>query len=439
MARRRVRWRGAVAAALVLAGVGVVTGNATLLLAATVPLAYLVYGSVSTATVPDGLTVTRLIEPRVAPPGRPVTVTVTVTNDSDRTLSDVRVVDRVPEDLAVLDGSPRGGQTLAAGESLTLEYSLVARRGDHEFGTPRVRVRGVGAGMVGTTDRLNGGDDTLVCRLDADAPPLSDRGDVRIGRLTTATPGDGLTFHSTREYRHGDPAGRIDWRGYAKQGDLATINYDRQVSATVVFVLDARNVARVSAGPGRPTAVELGAYATTRAMNTLLHGGHNIAIAVVGCLGDGPAGLRWLPPGGGSGHRSRAITMLSDTLDELDPEAESTPDLQRQCRKLGELVGREAQFVFVSPLLDDAPVEALERLASFGNERSVLSPDIVAANTVTGQYEQVRRRTRLARCQAGGARTIDWRRGTPLPTILELTFAVEAKRADAGVRAGGGR
>jgi uncharacterized protein (DUF58 family) len=174
-------------------------------------------------------------------------------------------------------------------------------------------------------------------------------------------------------------------------------------------------------------------------MNTLLHAGHNIAIAVVGCRGDGPAGLRWLPPGGGSGQRSRAITMLSDTLDELNPTDEHDPDLQRQCRKLGELVGREAQFVFVSPMLDDDPVEALERLASFGNERSVLSPDIVAANTVTGQYEQVRRRTRLARCQAGGARTIDWRRGTPLPTILELTFAVEAKRADAGVRAGGGR
>jgi uncharacterized repeat protein (TIGR01451 family) len=428
-----------VAAALVLAGGGVVAGNATLLLAATVPLAYLVYGSVSTATVPDGLTVSRHIEPRVAPPGRPVTVTVTVTNDSERTLSDVRVVDRVPEALAVLDGSPRGGQTLAVGESLTLEYSLVARRGDHEFGRPRIRIRGVGAGMVATTDRLDEGDDTLVCRLDADAPPLSNRGDVRVGRLTTATPGDGLTFHSTREYRHGDPAGRIDWRGYAKQGDLATINYDRQVSATVVFILDARDVARVAAGPGRPTAVELGAYATTRAMNTLLHAGHNIAIAVVGCRGDGPAGLRWLPPGGGSGQRSRAITMLSDTLDELNPTDEHDPDLQRQCRKLGELVGREAQFVFVSPMLDDDPVEALERLASFGNERSVLSPDIVAANTVTGQYEQVRRRTRLARCQAGGARTIDWRRGTPLPTILELTFAVEAKRADAGVRAGGGR
>jgi uncharacterized protein (DUF58 family) len=427
-----------VAGSVILAGAGVIAGNATLVLAATIPLAYLLYGAVSTATVPDELTVTRRVEPRVAPPGRPVEVTLSVTNDTDRTLSDLRVVDGVPEALAVLEGSPRGGQTLEAGETLTLEYTLIARRGDHDFAPPRLRVRGAGAGTIATTERVPSGDERLICRLDADAPPLSDSGETRVGRLTTDTPGDGLTFHSTREYRHGDPAGRIDWRGYAKQGELATINYDRQVSATVVFVLDAREVARVSAGPGRPTAVELGAYATTRAMNTLLHAGHNVAVAVAGLDGDGPAGLQWLAPGNGSGQRSAAIALLRDALDTMDDSEGSGAPLAEQCRRVAELVSREAQFVLVSPMLDDDPVEAVELWAGFGQPRTVLSPDIVAANTVSGQYEQVRRRTRLARCQAGGARAIDWRRGTPLPTILEITFAVEARRADAGIRAGGG-
>jgi uncharacterized repeat protein (TIGR01451 family) len=263
VARRRTRWRGAVVAALVLAGVGVVDENGPLLLAAAIPLAYLGYGALSTASVPEGLTVARDIDPRVAPPGKPVTVTLTVTNDADRTISDVRVVDRVPDDLAVMDGSPRGGRTLSPGETLTVEYTLVARRGEFDFPPPRLRVRGMGAGSLATTARAPDGDDTLVCRLDADAPPLSDSGDTRVGRLTTSTPGEGLTFHSTREYRHGDPAGRIDWRGYAKQSELSTINYDRQVSATVVLVLDGRAVSRVAAGPGRPTSAELGAYATT--------------------------------------------------------------------------------------------------------------------------------------------------------------------------------
>ena len=432
---RRVRWRGAVVAAVVLGFVGAVEGNGTLLLAATIPLGYVAYGAVSTASVPETLTITRHIDPRVAPPGHPVTVTLSVTNDGDRTLSDLRVVDPVPEDLAVLQGTPRGGGTVEPGETMTVSYTLVARRGEFDFPAPRLRLRGVGAGAVATTDRPAAGDSRLICRLDADAPPLSDAGDTRVGRLTTDSPGEGLTFHSTRKYRHGDPADRIDWRGYAKQGELSTVNYDRQASATVVFVLDAREAARVAAGPGRPTAVELGAYAATRALNTLLGAGHDVAVAVVGVDGDGPGGVVWLPPAGGSEQRSRAIAVLGDAIDAA-PTTER--DHTRQARKLGGLVDRDAQFVLVSPLLDDAPVAMVEQWSAFGGARTVLSPDVVASNTVSGQYEQVQRRTRLARCQAGGARSIDWRRGTPLATILEATFAVEANRAGGGVRAGGG-
>ena len=432
---RRVRWRGAVVATVLLGFVGGIEGNGTVLLAGTIPLAYVAYGALSTASVPETLTVTRQVDPRVAPPGRPVTVTLSVTNDGDRTLSDLRVVDPVPEALAVLQGTPRGGGTLEPGETMTVSYTVIARRGEFDFPAPRVRVRSAGAGAVATADRTPAGETRLICRLDADAPPLSDIGDTRVGRLTTDSPGEGLTFHSTREYRHGDPAGRIDWRGYAKQGELATVNYDRQLSATVVFVLDAREAARVAAGPGRPTAVELGAYAATRSLNTLLGAGHGVAVAVVGVDGDGPGGLMWLPPGSGSEQRSRAIAALGDALDAA-PATERDPT--RQARKIGGLVDRDAQFVLVSPLLDDIPVAMVEQWSAFGGSRTVLSPDIVASNTVSGQYEQVRRRTRLARCQAGGARTIDWRRGSPLPAILEATFAVEAHRAGGGVRAGGG-
>lgn len=436
MARRRTRWRGAVVAALVIAGVGVIDENGPLLLAAMLPLAYVGYGTLSTASVPEGLTLSRRIDPRVAPPGKPVTVTVTLSNDSGQTISDVRLVDRVPADLAVMDGSPRGGQTLSPSETLTVEYTVLARRGEFDFPPPRLRVRGIGAGSLATAERVPDGDDTLICRLDADAPPLSDSGDARVGRLTMSTPGDGLTFHSTREYRHGDPAGRIDWRGYAKRSELSTINYDRQVSVTVVLVLDGRSVSRVSAGPGRPTAVELGAYAATRALNSLLQAGHEVAVAVVGVDGDGPSDLVWLPAGSGKRQRSTAIKTLGGALEMESPDE---VDSETQCRRLGELAGREAQLVFLSPMLDDGAVDMLETWGALGNHRTVLSPDTVAANTVSGQYEQVRRRTRLARCQAGDVRTIDWRRGTPLPVILEATFAVEAKRADAGVRPGGGR
>ncbi len=57
-----------------------------------------------------------------------------------------------------------------------------------------------------------------------------------------------------------------------------------------MFVVDARSLARVTAGPGRPTAVELGAYATTQALTSLLDAGHEVGLAIVGIDGDGPAG-----------------------------------------------------------------------------------------------------------------------------------------------------
>lgn len=449
MARRRPRWRGAVAAAVALAGAGLWQGNGTLLLAATLPLGYLAYGAASTAAVPDDLVVSRSIEPSTAPPGRPVSVALTVRNESDRTLSDVRVVDGVPTDLAVLDGSPRGGETLAAGEAFTLDYTVVARRGEHGFDSPRVRVRGTGGGAIATAVRSPEGDDALVCRLDADAPPLSDRESDRVGQLATDDPGDGSAFHSTREYRRGDDAGRIDWRGYAKRGTLATVNYERWVSTPAVFVLDAREQSRVAAGPGRPSAVELGAYATTRALASLLRAGHRVGVAVVGVDGDGPAGLTWLEPGDGRDHRARALSLLESAADAAASgrgeeaetsaaEAGETVDAERQFRKVLDLAGPRTQLVAVSPLLDDEPVRAVETWARVGRPRTVLSPDVTAVNTVSGQYEQVRRRTRLARCQSGGARVIDWRRGTPLALILDAAFAVEARRPDGRFRPGGG-
>ena len=435
MTGRRQRWGGGVTAAVVLVSAGVWNGNGTLLLAAAIPLAYLAYGAASTARIPEELTVTRTVDPSPAPPGRPVEVTRTVENESDRTLSDLRVVDGVPADLAVLDGSPRLGTTLGPGESVRTEYTLVARRGEYEFEPVRVRVRGTGGGAVASVERPAAGEERLVCRLDADAPPLDDRGAGRIGQLESDDPGDGVTFHSTRDYEASDPAGRIDWRHYAKRGELATVDYDRPVSTTVVLVLDARPATHGAVGPGRPTATELGAYAATRALTALLRNGHDVGVAVVGQDGDGPAGLSWLPPAGGREQRARASDLFRAAStapdEEFDTDATEV-DADTQFRKVAELAPAGSQLVLVSPALDDGTVDAMRTWSAFDRPRTLLSPDVVPANTVSGRLDGVERATRLARCQSTGARTIDWRRGTPLQVVLAEAFAVDA-RAMGGV------
>jgi uncharacterized repeat protein (TIGR01451 family) len=425
--RRTVRWSGALAAAAFLAVSGVAASNIVLLLSATVPLVYVAYGAVSSTPDAADLRVHREISDSPVPPGQQVRVTLTVENAGEATVPDVRVVDAVPESLAVVAGSPRGAAALAPDETVTIEYELASKRGDYTFERPRVRLRGFGAGAVTTTAIEPSGDDRLACRLDADAPPIEEQGDRYAGQLATDDPGEGIEFHSTREYRPGDTVQRIDWRHYAKRGDLATINYRERHAATVVLVVDARAACRVVAGPGRPTAVELDAYAATRALTDLLSTGHEVAVAVIGTDGDGPAGLRWLPPGGGRRQRALAMDAFADAVEATAYLPEWV--VRDQIRQVGVLAPPRSQIVLFSPLLDDLPVEAIETWGTFDHARSVLAPDVLTHNTVTGQFEAVRRRTRLARSQASGARTVDWRRGTPLPVVLAYAFAAEARGA----------
>lgn len=466
------RWRGGVAAAAVALVAGVALGRAALVLGAVVPLLYVAWGSVSGVRVP-ALAVERTVRPNPVPPGSPVWVRLEVTNESDHQVSDLRVVDGVPADLAVGRGTPRAGTALEPGETCTVEYTVVARRGEHAFDRPWIAVRGVGAGAVATVDVEVTGDETLECRLDADAPPLADRGNRLVGHLSADDPGKGLAFHSTREYHTTDPANRINWRYYAKRNELGTVNYQRHVSASVVVVIDAREPCHVVPGPGRPTAVELAGYAATHALTSLLRGGHDVGVAVVGANGPGPAGLYWLPPGGGADLRSRALELFrraatAHARSETDPEprpggrqqadagsgagqhrqgvADGTAaqpgnrhvrDPGRQFRELVDLAPPGSQIALFSPLLDEPPVEAVETWRAYGYPVVVLSPDVVSANTVSGQFEHVRRRRRLATCQATGARTFDWLRGTPLPVALSYAFAADARVSGAARPTGG--
>lgn len=442
---RQRRWRGAIAATAFLAAIGLAGQHGVLLLAAVLPLAYVAVGSLTRTEPPEELSATRSIESDLVPPGQPVTVTLTVRNESSRTVPDVRVADGVPEELAVLDGTPRAGAMLEPGDTHTIRYLVVARHGEYEFDPPQLRVRGLGAGVVVTTTLPTNGDQSLSCQLDADAPPIDERGDRPGGQLTTNRPGEGIAFHSVREYHPDDPANRIDWRHYAKRKLPATVDYERSVAATVVLVVDARPSNRVVAGPGQPTAVEFTTYAATQTLTDLLRSGHDAGIAVIGLDGPGPAGIHWLSPATGREQRSRALDILRMAAVDDDPNPSHAAEFEQkrmtaQVQKVLELAPPGSQIALFSSLLDDAPVEAVETWRAAGLPVVALAPDVVPENTVSGQFEQVRRRTCLARCQATGASVVDWRRGTPLPFVIERVFAVDARiqRDRLGNSIGGG-
>jgi uncharacterized repeat protein (TIGR01451 family) len=435
--RRVRRYRGLAAATVLLVAVGVGTGTPTLLLAGIVPLAFVVQGALSTLQPLDGrVRVEREVRPETPLPGQPVEVTLTVTNAGESVLPDLRVRDGVPEELAVRDGSPSAGAALRSGESVTARYTLTANRGRYAFRPVRMRAGSVSGTVVAETTREADGPDAFECRIDADDVPLRRRTTAFSGSLATDTGGAGVEFHATRDYRAGDPVSRINWRRYAKTGELSTVEYREQRAARVAVLVDGRDPTHVAAGPSLPTGATLCAYAATLAVRVLGDEGHHVGVGAFGpadpITGRRPA---WVPPGSdGFAAHAAAVCNAAATGDDEGVTASSatatpratataTPDGGRDA-ELHRLLGHlhpSTQVILCTPALDDWAASTVETIRTHGHETTVLSPS-VAPGSVGGRVLALERAVRLDRMRGVGATVVDWDRDERLPVALARTL-----------------
>ncbi|MEF8853032.1 MAG: DUF58 domain-containing protein [Haloarculaceae archaeon] len=453
---RATRWRVAAPATLSLVTLGLLYASPLLLVGTLVPLGYAVYGALSAVPGDASVRVERTIAEQAPTPGTRVTVTLTVTNASEAVLPDVRVVDGVPPELAVVAGSPRRSLALRPGESATVRYAVVARRGEFAFERVAVRLRSLAASGVRTESVAVAGDDRLTCRH-----PLSD------AAVATATPqstgthptdsgGPGTEFHSTREYRPGDPRNRIDWRRLARTGELSTVSFREERAVRTVLVVDAREPGRVAPRPGVPTGADLSAYAGERLFGALTGAGAVTTVTALGVDGSGvdapvrPDGFPWAdgtadatttlarrvfaavrdatttsPAGDRPGAASTPATgdgSASSTGDgsaSTHGDTEATTSDDERARLLLAQLPPTAEVVLVSPLLDDWPVSLVRTLQGQGHPVTVVSPDVTDTGTVGGTVADVQRQHRLATLATSGATTAEW---TPAES-LEFALA----------------
>jgi len=456
---------GGLLATLALAAAGVASGQRVLFVAAAIPLAFVVFAALSTPRDPESLRVERELSASSPLPGDRVTVTLTVENTGDAALTDVRVADGVPGGLRVVEGATGGGFALAAGDTATLEYEVVADRGRFPFGDPTVRLRGSGSATARTASVAAGGDTSLDCRVTVADIPLRRQTTRHTGSLPTDTGGPGIEFHSTRDYQPGDPVSRIDWRQYAKTGDLTTVNYRERRAAAVVLAVDAREDSDVTAREGVPSGAALSAYAAAQAVEPLETAGHQVGLAVFG-LDDPVADVpdpAWVPPGTGDAHHARLAAVLDAAVDGRDDdttERESdSPDDARgeqadarreqaaaadggettwldedadsRVRRFAARVDAGTQVVVCSPAFDDFPVTLARRLAADDHRVTAVSPDVTSTDTPGRALAAADRVLALDRLRATGAQVVDW---SP-----EESLASAVSRATAAVKGGGQR
>lgn len=431
---RQHRFGVALSATLLAASVALLYATPTAFLLAIVPLGYVVYGSLSSYPDPT-VAIERSVSPAVPAPGTVATVTLTVTNTGQRLLSDVRVVDGVPDELAVVSGSPRGSLSIPAGEARTITYGLMAMRGEYDFEATTVRVRSLSGSRLVTTTPEVSGTETLTCSTSVERTPLRRTTRSRTGTFATESGGEGLEFHSTREYRSGDPMSRIDWRRFARTDDLSTIDFREEHATRLVIVVDARPSTRQAPHPGYPTGAELSAYAGERAYDALTTAGHQVGVTALGVdAADRDAvptvdGVPWVrpPSDGGSETAARALFDAAyQASDRHDTDRAfvadgrgSADDAEAAANRLRTTLPPDAQVLLLTPLLDHVPRSLASSIELQGVAVTVLSPNVTSTGTLGGRVTRLQRRNRARAIRENGTTVVDWTLTDPLDVALQ--------------------
>ena len=402
--RRTGRWRGVSALALVAGAVGILASSAGLVLVGCVGVVFAAFARAARPPAVE-LAVERSVSDTDPAPGADVAVTVKIENTGESLLPDLRVVDGVPPALAVASGSPRLATALGPGAAATLSYEVTAARGSHAF-EPALVVARDASGTAERRTRVRATDETpITCVPALDSSmgiALRNQTIGQPGRVLTDIGGSGVAFHTTREYRPGDPLSRIDWNRKAKTGDLSTVDFREERAAAVVLVVDAREEAYRAPSADDDSAVERSVGAAG-ALYVALTGAEN----PVGIAALAPEEC-WLGPGIGAAHRARARELLA-THPALAPTPPDDPFFPSvRVRRLRRRLPSDAQLVVCSPVCDDYVTTLLQRFDAAGHRVSVLSPDPTGEGTPGQRVARTERLVRLSTLRGAGIPVVDW-------------------------------
>lgn len=440
---------------------GLLTFNPAAIGGAIALLIFLAATLVHTPTQTTGnLSVEYTIAPERPHPSEHVEIEVTLTNTSNQTFADLRLIDLVPDELQVVGGTPRAAQPLRPDETITINYDVIATRGSYSFGTIATRSRGL-MGTMWIEETIHPETPVeLRCAVNIDDIPLEDQATNYIGSLLGDTGGEGIEFHSTREYHRGDSPSRIHWRELAKRGELSTVTYREQQTGHITIIADIRPRSRVKSPDGTISSTTIIGYATYQLTASLVADRHFVGIAVPGTAA-GPIdekptmSFRTYDHDNSRDQRKHAFQLL-EIIENTQPRSDGDLEQYRIDRgnfptgtSGGNLFDTQSnttidsfiqnittwgtdatQYIFITPLLDDDAYGVCTQLSKRGYPITVISPDIganrsadatdiAATRNVPERMKTVRRASRIESLRRTGITVIDWDPNVPLSTACE--------------------
>jgi uncharacterized protein (DUF58 family) len=263
------------------------------LLALAIPLVIYLGASLLYGPERPQLRVTRSFSSESVATGRPVTVQLSVTNEG-APLEQVLIEDDVPPSVEVVEGESSVLTALPSGGTVEMEYTLLGKRGSHEF----QNVRAIASDHLGlfqrpvifpSTERLVIIPDILKLRH-LSIRPLRTR--AYAGAVPARQGGSGVSFFGVRAYEPGDPLRWINWRMSARHpSDYYVNEFEPERIVDVGLILDIRQRNDVQVR-GKPL-LEHSVAATASLAAAFLNDGNRVGMLIYGRY------LNWTFPGYG--------------------------------------------------------------------------------------------------------------------------------------------
>lgn len=174
-------------------------------------------------------------------------VKVTLRMQNHSALSKViEVRDRVPEVMRIKEGANYILMEIGPRRETFIEYTIeTPLRGFYTIGPVSIRMQDT-FGLFHKEKEIHIYDDFLVF------PKMEDLKDTFVkskvpkiftGAVNIRNPGPGSEFYSLREYLQGDEFRSINWKAYARSGELMINERERDAVSDIILIIDSRAVA----------------------------------------------------------------------------------------------------------------------------------------------------------------------------------------------------
>jgi uncharacterized protein (DUF58 family) len=244
---------------------------------------------------------------------------------------------------------------------------------------------------------------------------------VYAGAVKANLGGNGLEFFGCREYTLGDDIRHLNWRAYARRGDVIVNEYEQERIADITLILDAREF--VNTHIGNQQTFDYAARAAATIASHFLKMGNGVGLLIYGDY------LNWTYHGYGRPQQERILEALAKAV---PAEKFVFEDLRYIPTRL---FPSRSQLVIISPLADEDDVEILGELHARGYRIILVSPNSLAleqpalgANPAVHLGVRVmalRRELLLSTLRHTGMDVVDWDITEPL--ALPIAWALSRK------------